>query len=136
VGVSSAAHFASAALNCALLVFSPLVSKIGPLPDVFGAGSFTPALPMQVANLANRRLVPPRPPSFPLFERFSELRARDALRKRRPAGCAKDAACARFTGLGRRAFGQRDAAFLQAFAKRREVARAAFAAGRTRRCGR
>jgi hypothetical protein len=32
----------SAVLNWALLVLIPFVSNTGPLPEVFGAGTFTP----------------------------------------------------------------------------------------------
>jgi hypothetical protein len=63
-------------LNWALLVSMPLVSNTGPLPEVFGAGTFTPFSRMQVANFASAVLkagllkrVPPRlakapPPHF------------------------------------------------------------------------
>jgi hypothetical protein len=34
----------------------PLVSKIGPLPEVFGAGTFTPFSVMQLANFASAAL--------------------------------------------------------------------------------
>jgi hypothetical protein len=58
-------------LNWALFVFRPLVLKIGPLPDVFGAGRLTPFARMQAANAANALLragllnaCPPRP-KFP-----------------------------------------------------------------------
>jgi hypothetical protein len=36
-----------------LLVSMPLVSNTGPLPEVFGAGTFTPFSRMQVANFAS-----------------------------------------------------------------------------------
>src|SRR5262245_31159695 len=48
-------HFASAVLNAVLFVFVSFVLKIGPLPDVFGAGSFTPFWRMHSANLVKRR---------------------------------------------------------------------------------
>jgi hypothetical protein len=47
-------HFASADLKAALLVSMPFVLKIGPLPEVFGAGSLTPFLRMHSANFAKR----------------------------------------------------------------------------------
>ena len=51
---SSELHFFCAALElAALLMFRPLVLKIGPLPEVFGAGSVTPFSRMQLANLAS-----------------------------------------------------------------------------------
>jgi hypothetical protein len=34
-------------------VFRPLVSKIGPLPEVFGGGTFTPFSRMHEANYAS-----------------------------------------------------------------------------------
>jgi hypothetical protein len=63
---------ASAALNWALLVSMPLVSNTGPVPEVFGAGTFTPFSRMQVANFASAALkagllkrAPPRPAKAP-----------------------------------------------------------------------
>ena len=47
-----ALHFNCALLNCALVVLSPLVLKIGPLPEVLGVGTFSPCSRMQLANLA------------------------------------------------------------------------------------
>ena len=62
-------HLASAALNWALLVSMPLVSNTGPLPEVFGAGTFTPFSRRQLANLASAawkagllKRAPPRAP--------------------------------------------------------------------------
>jgi hypothetical protein len=40
-------------LNWALAVFSPLVLKTGPVPEVFGVGTFTPFSRMHVANFAS-----------------------------------------------------------------------------------
>jgi hypothetical protein len=39
-----------AALSFALVTFSPLVLKTGPIPDVFGAGRFTPLTRMHAAK--------------------------------------------------------------------------------------
>src|ERR1039458_10728460 len=46
-------HFDSAVLNWALAVLMPLVLKIGPLPEVFGVGTFTPFSRIHVANLTS-----------------------------------------------------------------------------------
>ena len=43
-------HFALAALNAALAVFTPFVLNTGPVPEVSGADSFTPLLLMHAAN--------------------------------------------------------------------------------------
>ena len=56
---------ASAALNDALVVSIPFVLKIGPLPDVFGCGSFTPFFAMHAANFANRCAPPAAKPLPP-----------------------------------------------------------------------
>src|ERR1700728_2351133 len=57
----------------------PLVSNTGPLPEVFGAGTFTPFSRMQVANFASaawkagllKRAPPPRPANLPPPHFFS-----------------------------------------------------------------
>ena len=72
-------HLVSAALNWALLVSMPLVSNTGPLPEVFGAGTFTPFSRRQVANFASavlkagllKRAAPPRPAKVPPPHFFS-----------------------------------------------------------------
>jgi hypothetical protein len=47
---STLRHFIKAALYCGLFVFSPRVLSTGPLPDVFGAGIFTPCWRRQPAK--------------------------------------------------------------------------------------
>jgi hypothetical protein len=48
--VKSLRHFAIAAVNCGLLVSIPRMLKIGPAPEVFGAGRLTPFSRMHPAN--------------------------------------------------------------------------------------
>src|ERR1039458_7765579 len=50
-------HLVSAVLNWALAVFSPLVLNTGPVPEVFGSGTFTPFSRMHVANFTSACLV-------------------------------------------------------------------------------
>ena len=127
-------HLASAALNCALLVSMPFVSNTGPLPEVFGAGTFTPFWRMQVANFASaalkvglsKRVAPPwrEGAAAALFQGCFILRARHTLGQR-PGGPACATAAEKAAGstggtfLTGGPFRQRDAFFLQAFAERR-----------------